>query len=157
MTPTPAALAADDLLRLPDRLDGSSWDELEDLLHDDWLSMHDGRDRWLLRVRDGLGLVEEPGRLRARERRALHRADFRLQRAGDLRVRTWVWVWAPPEGPPSGAGDVGASLRRWQVEVAAVRAQAVRTVRDVLRADPRSAALPEPEVADAEGGCACGA
>ena len=128
MTLLPAAPAANDPLHL---LAPRSWDELDDALHDDWLSVHDGRGRAVVRVREGLGLVELPGLLRARERRGLHRVGFRLQRARDLRV----WVWLAPEAAPLDCGDVGALLRSWTARGAAVRAQAVHVLRDVLGAD----------------------
>lgn len=124
MTPRP-----EDLLLLSDRV--TSWDELADLLCDDWLSVRDGRDRCLIRLPDGLGLVERPGLLRARERRGLHRCGFRLQRAEGVRV----WAWAPPDGGPTDPRDLVASLRRWQEHSEALRAQALRTVRDVLGAE----------------------
>jgi hypothetical protein len=150
MTILPAALTATDLLRLPDRLDGFvSWEDLADVLHDDWLSLHDGRGRWLVRVAEGLALVEEPGLLRARERRGLHRCGFRLQRAGDLRV----WVWALPQDEPpdrslAATWDLAGLLRRWDERSAAVRGRAVATVRDVLGADLHGVSvvlLPEPD------------
>ena len=72
-----------------------------------------------------------PAVLRARERRGLHRCGFRLERSGDLRV----WVWLAPEQPPPDRADVGALLRHWTARDAAVRAQAVHVVRDVLGAD----------------------
>lgn len=167
MTLLPAALAATDLLHLPDRLEGfASWDDLADVLRDDWLSVSDGRGRWLVRVCEGLGLVEEPGLLRARERRGLHRCGFRLQRSGDLRV--WVWVLAPDEPPDrvalAGSRDLAGLLRRWSERSAAVRAQAVATVRDVLGADPGEVSvvlLPEPDEDEDEhwdedwDGCRC--
>lgn len=64
MTSRPAAHAAADLLPPPDRIDGlTSWAEVEELLGADWLALHDRRGRCLIRVRDGLGLVEHPGLL----------------------------------------------------------------------------------------------
>ena len=131
MTSLPATPLADDL-HLPTRLDGLlSWAELDDVLHDDWLSVRDGRGRELIRVRDGLGLVDGPGLLRARERRALHRSGFRRERTGELRV----WVWLAPDHPPPHRGDVRALLRQWQERRNAVRTLAVQVVRDVLGAD----------------------
>lgn len=128
MTLLPAAPAAPDLLH---RLDLRSWDELDDALHDDWLSVHDGRARAVVRVRDGLGLVDRPGLLRARERRGMHRCGFRLERARGLRLR----VWLAPEQPPPDSADVGALLRSWSERDAVVRGQAVHVLRDVLGAD----------------------
>jgi hypothetical protein len=126
---TPAGTTPADLLCPTAR--ATSWADLADLLSDDWLSVRDGRGRCLIRLADGLGLVEQPGLLRARERRALHRCGFRLQRADGVRV----WVWAPPDDPPRDPRDLAASLRRWQQRSAAVRDQALRAVREVLRAD----------------------
>jgi hypothetical protein len=143
MTPadsTPAAAPGAHLLHARVR----SWDELVVLLQDDWLSLRDGRDRELLRVRDGLGLVEHPGRLRARERRGLHRCGFRRQHAEGVRM----WVWAPPGDPLLDPRDLPAALRRWQERDEVLRAQAVRTVRDVLGAQPHDVSvvlLPEQE------------
>ena len=128
MTPADTPPAAD-LLHPPER--ASSWAELADLLSDDWLSLRDGCGRCLIRLPDGLGLVEQPGRLRARERRGLHRCGFRLQRADGLRV----WVWAPPNAPPLDARDLAASLRRWRERAESVRRHALRTVREVLGAE----------------------
>ena len=134
MTQRPAAHSAHHLL--PDRLDGFlSWDDVADVLRDEWLAVHAGHDRCLLRVRDGLSLVERPRLLRARERRGLHRLGYRLQRAGD--VRLWVWL-LPDEPPPDQARDLVASLRRWDRRSRLLRERAVRTVRDVLGADVRA-------------------
>ena len=135
MTPRPAAPAAPELLHLTDRV--SSWDELADVLRDDWLSVRDGRDRCLIRLPDGLGLVEHPGLLHARERRGLHRSGFRLQHADGVRV----WVWAPPGDERADPRDLAASLRRWQARGEAVRRQALRTVRDVLGAQVQELAV----------------
>ena len=129
MTLLPAAPAATDLLHL---LDLRSWRELDDVLHDDWLAVHDGRGRAVVRVRDGLGVVDRPGHLRARERRGLHRCGFRLERARDLRL----WVWLAPEQPPPDRTDVGALLRHWTERATAVRSQVAHVLRDVLGADP---------------------
>ena len=149
MTLLPAAPTATDLLHLLsplelltqieplDPLDLRSWDELDDVLRDDWLSVRDGRGRAVLRVHEGLGVVEPPGLLRARERRGLHRCGFRLERARDLRV----WVWLAPEQPPPDRSDLGALLRRWTARDAAVRAQAVHVLRDVLGADVRAVSV----------------
>lgn len=156
MDPRPAARAAQPLT-LPDRVDDLlSWPEVEDVLGGPWLAVHDGRGRCLVRVRDGLGLVERPGQLRARERRGLHRCGYRLERANDLRV----WVWVPAQPPPSPTFDVIAGLRRFQQHERAVRRQALRTLRDVLGADVRDVAvvlLPEPEDEwdDLEDECCC--
>ena len=129
MTPRTSAPGAD-LLHLPERV--TSWEELADLLSGDWVSLRDGRDRGLLRLSDGLGLVEHAGSLCARERRGLHRRGFRLQQAEGLRV----WVWAPPDdGPPADRRDLAASLRRWRTREEAERTQALRTVRGVLGAE----------------------
>ena len=127
MTLRPAALAAD--VHLADPV--TSWTELADLLRDDWLSLRDGRDRCLIRLPDALGLVEQPGLLRARERRGLHRRGFRLQRAGGLRV----WVWVPPGDEPADPRDLAASLRRWSQRSEALRTMALLAVREVLGAE----------------------
>ena len=155
MTPRPPAPAAD-LLHLTDRV--TSWADLADLLCDDWLSVRDGRDRCLIRLPDGLGLVERPGLLRARERRGLHRCGFRLQHAEGVRV----WVWSPPDDERADPRDLAASLRQWQARSEAVRTQALRTVRDVLGAEVHEVAvvlLPEEDdedLWDDDDWCPCG-
>ena len=155
MTQHPAAPPAGHPPAFPDRLaDLPSWDDVSDVLREEWLAVHDGRDRCLVRVRDGLGLVERPRLLRARERRGLHRLGYRLQRAGDLRL----WVWLLPDDPPPDQGlDLAASLRRWDLRGRLLREQAVRTVRDVLGADVEAVSVDLLPQEDEDEDCWCGA
>ena len=134
MTPRPPAIDAGHL-HLPDRV--TSWDELADLLSGDWLSVHDSRGRSLVRVPDGLVLVEHAGLLCARERRGLHGCGFRLQHAHGMRA----WVWVPPDDGPVDPRDLAASLRRWRLRSEAERTLALRTVREVLGAEAHEVSI----------------
>jgi hypothetical protein len=157
MTPRPAAQPAPG--PLPLRLDGLSWDDLGDLLRDEWLAVHDGATAASC-VSATVSTRRAPGTPAGRERRGLHRLGYRLQRAGDVRL----WVWLLPEEPlPDPGRDLVASMRRWDQRSRLVRGQAVRTVRDVLGADVRAVSvdlLPEDDEAEEEEDdpdCWCGA
>jgi hypothetical protein len=74
-----------------DWMDGfESWEEVETCLHDDWVRIVDVRQRLELeRDLDDLVVVEVDRRLRARQRRELHRLGFRPVPAG--RCTEWRW------------------------------------------------------------------
>lgn len=72
--------------------DLTSWDDVAELLRDDWLEVEDVRTAMrLLCGGDDLVVIEPPGAT-AQHRRALHRAGFRR----DTDRADW-WTWAPPE------------------------------------------------------------
>lgn len=74
-----------------DWMDGfETWEEVETCLHDDWVRVVDVRQRLeLQRDLDHLVVVEVDHRLRARQRRELHRLGFRPVPAG--RCTEWRW------------------------------------------------------------------
>lgn len=67
-----------------------SWDEIWDLLHDDWEWIDDVRQGFRVEQEaNGLLVVEANHRFRARDRRGLHRLGFRATSSGP--VTLWRW------------------------------------------------------------------
>jgi hypothetical protein len=142
-----------------DWIDGfASWEEVWPLLMDDWMVLRDDRQRLEVRHGDGLLVYESPERrLRARQRRGLHRLGFRPGQLG--RLTEWVWdleailastdlaAFATPmermfdDWPPDARPAKVAQLRRRFGRQELLREQVQRVVHDVFRSDPTDVAI----------------
>lgn len=122
-----------------------SWDEVEDLLRDDWQEVHDRSSGLTITRLDDL-LVDEPASATAAQRRRLHRAGFRRVRDGD---RCWSWTAPEPTRPvvplpATSLPRLRESLERGLRAMARDRARSamvLRVLRDVFRCQPHDLTL----------------
>lgn len=130
------------------------WEEVWPLLTEEWMGLRDDRQGLeLCHGGDGLLVYESPGRrLRARQRRGLHRLGFRSSQLGPL--TEWAWdldamlatadlsAFATPlecmfdAWPPDRRPAKVAQLRTRMAREELLRQQVQRVVQDVFRSDP---------------------
>ncbi len=132
--------------------DLESWEELADLLRDDWDRVEHPPLGLSLERADGLLAFDLRGRWHARHRRGLHRLGFRAVALGG--VDAWKWDVEPQlrttdlsrfassfesifgdERSAAGAARVGG-LRTSLARDHLVREQALRVLREVFRCEP---------------------
>ncbi len=98
----------------------ASWQDLADWLSGGWFCLLTGTEPGsVFHGSDGLVVLEQPGALRARHRRGLHRSGFRPC-AGEAIV---AWVWR--------SGDERRRPRHERCDE-----RAIHLLRDVFRASP---------------------
>ena len=122
-----------------------SWDDLEDHLRttSHLLTAVVGRDGPVVTLAVGgragaLRLTDPRDRLRADDRRRLHRLGLRPERHTDSRC--WTWTATAPKLPLGARTDeqVRQRLQAWTDLDDSCRAQLVAVLRDGLRLDPSS-------------------
>ena len=129
--------------------DLASWEDVAEVLRDDWDRVVHLPLGLSLERADGLLAFDERGRWRARHRRGLHRVGFRPVALGG----TDVWQWdvrpqlratdlsrsASPFESIFGGGRSGPTALRLRTLLAQdqlVREQAMRVLREVFRCEP---------------------
>lgn len=106
--------------------DLASWEELTDLLRDDWDRVDCPSLGLSLERADGLLAFDVHRRWQARHRRGLHRLGFRALALGGVAV----WKW-----------DVEPQLRTSSARDHLVHEQALRVLREVFRCQPGALAV----------------